>query len=37
MLGHEKYKGDARLQKTYVVDFLTKEVRVNRGEVKLWY
>ena len=32
-----KYKGDARLQKTYVVDYLTKEVRVNQGERKQWY
>ena len=30
-------KGDARLQKTYVVDYLTKEVRVNQGERKQWY
>ena len=37
ILTNEKYKGDARLQKTYVVDFLTKEVRVNHGEVKQWY
>lgn len=34
---NEKYKGDARLQKTYTVDFLTKEVRVNNGERKQWY
>ena len=37
MLGNEKYKGDARLQKTYTVDFLTKEVRINRGERKQIY
>lgn len=37
ILTNEKYKGDARLQKTYTVDFLTKEVRVNRGERKQWY
>lgn len=37
ILTNEKYKGDARLQKTYTVDFLTKEVRVNNGERKQWY
>ena len=37
ILTNEKYKGDARLQKTYTVDFLTKEVRKNNGEVKQWY
>ena len=37
ILTNEKYKGDARLQKTYVEDFLTKEVKVNRGERKQWY
>ena len=37
ILTNEKYKGDARLQKTYTVDFLTKEVRVNKGERKQWY
>lgn len=37
ILTNEKYKGDARLQKTYVVDFLTKEKRVNKGERKQWY
>jgi len=37
ILMNEKYKGDARLQKTYVVDYLTKEVRVNQGERKQWY
>ena len=37
ILSNEKYKGDARLQKTYTVDFLTKEVRVNNGERKQWY
>ena len=33
ILGNEKYKGDALLQKTYTVDYLTKEIRKNRGEV----
>ncbi len=36
ILINEKYRGDARLQKTYTVDFLTKEVRVNHGERKQW-
>ena len=34
ILTNEKYKGDAILQKTYVVDFLTKEIRKNNGEKK---
>ena len=33
ILSNEKYKGEALLQKTYTVDFLTKEVRKNNGEV----
>ena len=37
ILTNEKYKGDARLQKTYVDDFLTKQVKINRGERKQWY
>ena len=37
ILTNEKYKGDARLQKTYVDDFLTKQVKVNHGERKQWY
>jgi len=37
ILTNEKYKGDAILQKTYTVDFLSKEVRVNHGERKQWY
>lgn len=37
MLVNEKYKGDALLQKTYVVDFLTKETRVNKGEKTQYY
>ena len=37
ILSNEKYKGDARLQKTYVEDFLTKQVKKNRGERKQWY
>ena len=34
ILRNEKYKGDALLQKTYTVDYLTKEVRKNDGEVR---
>lgn len=37
ILTNEKYKGDARLQKTYVDDFLTKQVKKNNGERKQWY
>ena len=33
ILSNEKYKGDALLQKTFTVDYLTKEVRKNKGEV----
>lgn len=32
ILSNEKYKGEAVLQKTYTVDYLTKEVRKNTGE-----
>lgn len=31
MLTNEKYMGDALLQKTYTVDFLTKKKVMNRG------
>lgn len=34
ILRNEKYRGDALLQKTYTVDYLTKEVRKNDGEVR---
>jgi len=33
ILSNEKYKGDALLQKTFTVDYLTKEVRKNQGEM----
>ena len=33
ILSNEKYKGEALLQKTFTVDYLTKEVRRNNGEV----
>ena len=32
ILSNEKYKGDAILQKTYTIDFLTKEAKKNTGE-----
>lgn len=34
ILSNEKYKGEALLQKTYAVDFLSKKVRRNKGERK---
>ena len=34
ILTNEKYKGEAILQKTYTVDYLSKKVRKNRGEMK---
>ena len=37
ILTNEKYKGDAVLQKTYTVDYLTKEKRKNDGEVKKYF
>lgn len=37
ILSNEKYKGDALLQKTYTVDYLSKTVRKNNGEVKQYY
>lgn len=37
ILTNEKYKGDALLQKTYCVDFLTKKYKVNAGEVPQYY
>lgn len=37
MLQGEEYKEDALLQKTYTVDFLTKERAVNNGEVPIYY
>ena len=33
ILTNEKYKGDALLQKSYTVDFLTKKKKVNEGEI----
>ena len=37
ILKNEKYKGDALLQKTFTVDFLTKKHKVNEGEVQQYY
>lgn len=37
MLKNEKYMGDARLQKTYSCDHLTKKVVRNRGELPQYY
>lgn len=37
MLGNEKYTGDALLQKTYTVDYLTKKTKVNEGEIPQYY
>jgi DNA invertase Pin-like site-specific DNA recombinase len=37
ILKNEKYKGDALLQKTYTVDFLTKRHKKNRGEIQQYY
>lgn len=37
MLGNEKYKGDALLQKSYTVDFLTKKKKNNEGEIPQYY
>lgn len=37
ILKNEKYKGSALLQKTFVVDFLTKTKKKNEGEVDQYY
>ena len=37
ILTNEKYKGDALLQKRFTSNFLTKELRVNNGEVPQYY
>ena len=37
ILSNEKYKGDALLQKSFTVDFLTKKHKVNEGEVPQFY
>ena len=37
ILTNEKYKGDALLQKTFTVDFLTRTAKVNEGEVPQFF
>lgn len=37
ILQNEKYKGDALLQKTYTVDFLSKTIKKNNGEIAQYY
>ena len=37
ILSNEKYKGDALLQKTFTVDFLTKTKKKNEGEIQQYY
>lgn len=37
ILTNEKYKGDALLQKSYTVDFLTKRKKKNEGEIPQYY
>ena len=37
ILTNEKYKGDALLQKTFTVDFLSKKAKINEGEVPQYY
>ena len=37
ILTNEKYKGDALLQKSYTVDFLSKKRKPNEGEVPQYY
>ena len=37
ILTNEKYRGSAKLQKCFTVDFLTKTMKVNEGEVPQYY
>ena len=37
ILKNEKYKGDVLLQKSYTVDYLTKTIARNKGEVTQYY
>jgi hypothetical protein len=37
ILGNEKYKGHALLQKTFCADFLTKKMVKNEGQVQQYY
>lgn len=37
ILTNEKYKGSAKLQKRFTVDFLQKKMKINEGEVPQYY
>ena len=37
MIRNERYAGDVLVQKTYTPDYLSHEVRVNKGEVQQYY
>ncbi|MDU2598244.1 MULTISPECIES: recombinase family protein [Anaerococcus] len=37
ILTNEKYKGDALLQKSFTVNFLTKKKKINEGEIPQYY
>ena len=37
ILTNEKYRGDARLQKKFTVDYLQRRMKVNEGEVPQYY
>lgn len=37
ILTNEKYKGDALLQKTYIVDCISKKLKKNNGELPMYY
>ena len=37
ILTNEKYKGSALLQKQFTVDFLTKKIKINEGEIPQYY
>lgn len=37
ILTNEKYKGDALLQKTFTVDYLSKKMKTNTGEIPQYY
>ncbi len=37
ILSNEKYKGDSRLQKSFTINYLTKKVKKNEGELPQYY
>lgn len=37
ILTNEKYRGSALLQKRYTIDFLTKTMKINEGEIPQYY